>query len=107
MIFLLQAERGFVLRRNSWCLHPHPFCSKLANFSFPFFFFFFNHDILILSCVFPMWQMKYTQRVVGLILVSPICKAPSWSEWLYIKVIRICAINIMKEPLGVNIQHQG
>jgi len=30
--------------------------------------------------------MKYKERVLGLILVSPICKAPSWTEWLYNKV---------------------
>lgn len=30
--------------------------------------------------------MKYRQRVLGLILVSPLCKAPSWTEWLYNKV---------------------
>lgn len=32
-------------------------------------------------------QMKYRQRVLGLILVSPLCKTPSWTEWLYNKVI--------------------
>lgn len=31
-------------------------------------------------------QMKYRERVLGLILVSPLCKAPSWTEWLYNKV---------------------
>lgn len=31
--------------------------------------------------------MKYKERVLGLILVSPICKVPSWTEWLYNKVI--------------------
>lgn len=30
--------------------------------------------------------MKYRERVLGLILVSPLCKAPSWSEWIYNKV---------------------
>ncbi|CAA0821300.1 N-MYC downregulated-like 2 [Striga hermonthica] len=32
-------------------------------------------------------QMKYPQRVIGLILVSPLCKAPSWTEWMYNKVL--------------------
>lgn len=32
-------------------------------------------------------QVKYKERVLGLILVSPICKAPSWTEWLYNKVL--------------------
>lgn len=30
--------------------------------------------------------MKYRERVLGLILVSPLCKAPSWTEWVYNKV---------------------
>ncbi|URE11105.1 Ndr family [Musa troglodytarum] len=32
-------------------------------------------------------QTKYRERVLGLILVSPLCKAPSWTEWLYTKVV--------------------
>jgi pimeloyl-ACP methyl ester carboxylesterase len=32
-------------------------------------------------------QTKYRERVLGLILVSPLCKAPSWSEWFYNKVM--------------------
>ncbi|CAM6083017.1 unnamed protein product [Calypogeia fissa] len=35
--------------------------------------------------------LKYRERVLGLILVSPICQAPSWSEWIYNKAL----INIM------------
>lgn len=31
-------------------------------------------------------QMKYRERVLGLILVSPLCRIPSWSEWFYNKV---------------------
>ncbi|PIN13010.1 hypothetical protein CDL12_14369 [Handroanthus impetiginosus] len=27
--------------------------------------------------------MKYSQLVMGLMLVSPLHKAPSWIEWLY------------------------
>ncbi|MBA0622383.1 hypothetical protein Godav_007932, partial [Gossypium davidsonii] len=27
-------------------------------------------------------EMKYRQRVLGLILISPLCRAPSWTEWL-------------------------
>ncbi|XP_010925488.1 protein NDL1 isoform X1 [Elaeis guineensis] len=30
---------------------------------------------------------KYRERVLGLMLVSPLCKAPSWTEWFYNKVI--------------------
>ncbi|MBA0747657.1 hypothetical protein Gogos_004554 [Gossypium gossypioides] len=32
-------------------------------------------------------EMKYRQRVLGLILVSPLCRAPSWTEWLLNKVM--------------------
>ncbi|KAL8266995.1 hypothetical protein R6Q59_004339 [Mikania micrantha] len=37
--------------------------------------------------VLTLFAIKYTRRVIGLILVSPICKTPSWSEWLFNKVI--------------------
>ncbi|KAI3935117.1 hypothetical protein MKW92_051446 [Papaver armeniacum] len=37
--------------------------------------------------VLTLFAMKYKDRVRGLILVSPICKAPSWTEWLYNKVM--------------------
>ncbi|XAR70805.1 hypothetical protein NMG60_11027807 [Bertholletia excelsa] len=37
--------------------------------------------------ILTLFAIKYTQRVLGLILVSPLCKAPSWTEWLYNKVI--------------------
>ncbi|KAF3333403.1 pollen-specific protein SF21-like isoform X2 [Carex littledalei] len=30
---------------------------------------------------------KYRERVLGLILISPLCKAPSWTEWFYNKVM--------------------
>ena len=31
--------------------------------------------------------MKYRERVIGLILVFPLCRAPSGSEWIYNKVL--------------------
>ncbi|XP_059439541.1 protein NDL1-like isoform X1 [Corylus avellana] len=37
--------------------------------------------------VLTLFAMKYPERVLGLILVSPLCKAPSWTEWLYNKVL--------------------
>ncbi|XP_052208811.1 protein NDL2 [Diospyros lotus] len=37
--------------------------------------------------ILALFAIKYTHRVLGLILVSPLCKAPSWTEWLYNKVI--------------------
>ncbi|RVW13049.1 Protein NDL1 [Vitis vinifera] len=35
--------------------------------------------------ILTLFAMKYKERVLGLILVSPVCKAPSWTEWLYNK----------------------
>ncbi|CAI0432589.1 unnamed protein product, partial [Linum tenue] len=37
--------------------------------------------------ILTLFAMKYRESVLGLILVSPICKAPSWTEWLYNKVL--------------------
>ncbi|KAA8536974.1 hypothetical protein F0562_029452 [Nyssa sinensis] len=37
--------------------------------------------------ILTLFAMKYRERVLGLILVSPVCKAPSWTEWLYNKVL--------------------
>ncbi|KAK1406863.1 hypothetical protein QVD17_38471 [Tagetes erecta] len=36
--------------------------------------------------ILKLFAIKYRDRVTGLILVSPLCKAPSWTEWLYNKV---------------------
>lgn len=43
--------------------------------------------IIYLFYALKTFQMKHKDRVLGLILVSPLCKAPSWSEWFYNKVI--------------------
>ncbi|XP_050218648.1 protein NDL1-like [Mercurialis annua] len=37
--------------------------------------------------ILTLFAMKYRDRVLGLILVSPLCKAPSWTEWFYNKVM--------------------
>ncbi|WOK96881.1 hypothetical protein Cni_G05589 [Canna indica] len=37
--------------------------------------------------VLTLFASKYRECVQGLILVSPLCKAPSWKEWLYNKVM--------------------
>ncbi|GMH11838.1 hypothetical protein Nepgr_013679 [Nepenthes gracilis] len=37
--------------------------------------------------ILTLFAMKYRQRVLGLILVSPLCRAPSWTEWLYNKLM--------------------
>ncbi|KAB2634906.1 pollen-specific protein SF21-like [Pyrus ussuriensis x Pyrus communis] len=38
--------------------------------------------------ILTLFAMKYQERVLGLILVSPICKVPSWTEWIYNKELR-------------------
>ncbi|KAK8494918.1 hypothetical protein V6N12_033793 [Hibiscus sabdariffa] len=37
--------------------------------------------------ILTLFAMKYSERVLGLMLVSPVCKAPTWAEWLYNKVL--------------------
>ncbi|KAJ0764858.1 putative alpha/Beta hydrolase [Helianthus annuus] len=37
--------------------------------------------------ILTLFAIKYTRRVLGLILVSPLCKAPSWTEWLCNKLM--------------------
>ncbi|XP_072998989.1 protein NDL2-like isoform X2 [Typha latifolia] len=37
--------------------------------------------------ILTLFATKYRERVLGLLLVSPLCKAPSWTEWLYNKVM--------------------
>lgn len=37
--------------------------------------------------ILTLFAIKYTKRVMGLILVSPLCKSPSWTEWLCNKVM--------------------
>ncbi|XP_022880368.1 protein NDL2-like isoform X2 [Olea europaea var. sylvestris] len=54
--------------------------------------------------ILTLFAMKYTRRVMGLILVSPLCKAPSWTEWLCNKVMSnllyICGMcGLVKELL--------
>ncbi|MFS7888628.1 putative alpha/Beta hydrolase [Helianthus anomalus] len=34
-----------------------------------------------------LFAIRYRDRVTGLILISPLCKAPSWTEWLYNKLM--------------------
>jgi len=33
------------------------------------------------------FALKYRERALGLILVSPLCQAPSWTEWIYNKAM--------------------
>lgn len=37
--------------------------------------------------ILTLFAIKHRHRVIGLILVSPLCKAPSWTEWLYNKAM--------------------
>ncbi|KAM7508498.1 hypothetical protein LguiA_018951 [Lonicera macranthoides] len=37
--------------------------------------------------ILSLFAIKYRQRVLGLILVSPLCRAPTWAEWIYNKVL--------------------
>lgn len=39
--------------------------------------------------------MKHRHRVHGLILISPICRAPCWTEWLYSKVLFLNYYNLL------------
>lgn len=48
------------------------------------------HEAQLVTIVFiagpSILQIKYRERAIGLILVSPICRKPTWSEWIYNKV---------------------
>lgn len=37
--------------------------------------------------ILTLFSIKYRERVAGLILVSPLCREPSWTEWFYNKVM--------------------
>lgn len=37
--------------------------------------------------ILTLFAIKHKERVLGLILVSPLCRAPSWTEWFYNKVM--------------------
>ncbi|OAY83960.1 pollen-specific protein SF21-like [Ananas comosus] len=37
--------------------------------------------------ILTLFATKHRERVLGLILVSPLCKTPPWAEWLYNKVM--------------------
>ncbi|XP_024363332.1 protein NDL2 [Physcomitrium patens] len=56
------------------------------------------------SYILNLFAIKYRERAIGLILVSPICRKPSWSEWLYnkamINILYYCgATNFVKDSL--------
>uniref|UniRef100_A0A0D6R7F3 Uncharacterized protein n=1 Tax=Araucaria cunninghamii TaxID=56994 RepID=A0A0D6R7F3_ARACU len=37
--------------------------------------------------ILTLFSIKYRERVAGLILVSPLCREPSWTEWFYNKLM--------------------
>ncbi|KAL2547908.1 N-MYC downregulated-like 1 [Forsythia ovata] len=37
--------------------------------------------------ILTLFAMKYKERILGLILVSPLCRAPSWTEWFHNRVM--------------------
>ncbi|KAG6530380.1 hypothetical protein ZIOFF_012610 [Zingiber officinale] len=43
--------------------------------------------VLAGAYILTLFSIKYKERVLGLIVVSPLCKAPSWTEWLCNKVL--------------------
>ncbi|XP_051151421.1 protein NDL2 isoform X1 [Andrographis paniculata] len=54
--------------------------------------------------ILTLFAIRHSERVMGLILVSPLCKAPSWTEWLRNKVMSnllyLCGMcGIVKEML--------
>ncbi|RWV89196.1 hypothetical protein GW17_00048675 [Ensete ventricosum] len=51
--------------------------------------------------VLTLFASKYRERVLGLILVSPLCMAPSWSEWLYTKVQACGSVVTEEQPQAV------
>ena len=88
---LSQTWRCDVFGCYSWSLHPYPICGKLSSLAW---YTCFACKWLLgwllginWSYCYSWWQMKYRPRVLGLILVSPLCKEPSWTEWLYNKVL--------------------
>jgi hypothetical protein len=50
-------------------------------------------------------QTKYQERVLGLMLVSLVCKAPSWCEWLYNKVITSSFISVISDALCPSVNY--
>ncbi|KAJ7290886.1 hypothetical protein O6H91_Y293100 [Diphasiastrum complanatum] len=71
--------------------------------------FFRLHEVICLGVtagayILTLFALKNKERVQGLILVSPLCRTPSWTEWLYNKALvnllyfwGIC--NFVKETL--------
>ncbi|GJR26949.1 pollen-specific protein SF21-like protein [Tanacetum coccineum] len=56
--------------------------------------------------VLTLFAIKYSERVNGLILISPICREPSWNEWFYNKkfwdTTRMCLGLLIKTMYRTN-----
>ncbi|KAH7436748.1 hypothetical protein KP509_05G034200 [Ceratopteris richardii] len=37
--------------------------------------------------ILALFALKYQNRILGIILISPLCRSPCWSEWLYNKLM--------------------
>jgi hypothetical protein len=83
LISLWLFQIGFcnVLRCQRWCIHSYSLRSMCLYRSG-----LFSTACTINSYLYPFLQTKYRERVLGLILVSPLYKTPSWTEWFYNKV---------------------
>ncbi|KAK9146662.1 hypothetical protein Sjap_006565 [Stephania japonica] len=63
------------------------------------------HNFCIYHIDAPGHETKYKERVLGLMLVSPLCKAPSWTEWFYNKVSRtLVKMEILRDDLSESLK---
>lgn len=100
-----------MLGGDCWCLHSFAICSKLAQVKCLFYPKIIVYFLLMVNfiIIWSVWQIKYRERVLGLILVSPLCRAPSWAEWIYNKVIPIfiMKLKLLKNQLWVPPTNDG
>lgn len=100
-----------MLGGDCWCLHSFTICSKLAQVKCLFYPKIIVYFLLMVNfiIIWSVWQIKYRERVLGLILVSPLCRAPSWAEWIYNKVIPIfiMKLKLLKNQLWVPPTNDG
>jgi hypothetical protein len=80
-LWLFQIGFCNVLGCQRWCIHSYSLRSMCLYRSG-----LFSTACTINSYLYPFLQTKYRERVLGLILVSPLYKTPSWTEWFYNKV---------------------
>ena len=73
-----------------------------------------NHELICSSCltnylfIYFFLQIKYSERVNGLILISPICREPSWNEWFYNKVgYLVHFFHILRNFLGLYVLNKS